>query len=147
MYLVSSCLAGINCRYNGTSSENEFIIELLKKGEALPICPEQLAGLPIPRPCCEIVKSDSGETRVVSCDGVDFTNAFLEGAARTLRIAKAADVKVAILKANSPSCGRGFIYDGSFSGNLIVGNGLTADILLKNGIRILTEKDIIGQID
>jgi uncharacterized protein YbbK (DUF523 family) len=142
MYLVSSCLAGVNCRYNGKSSENKTICELVKSGEAISICPEQLAGLPTPRPSCEIIIDESGNKKVISKDGKDFTKEFFEGAEKTLAIAKTIDIKKAILKSKSPSCGCGFTYDGTFSGKIIKGNGLATELLIKNGIEVYTENDL-----
>lgn len=142
MYLVSSCLAGIPCRYDGGSCANKAIIELVKQEKAIPICPEQLAGLPAPRPCCEIVVDKSGKKKVMSADGKDLTKEFADGAQKALMIAKAKGITKAILKSKSPSCGCGCIYDGTFSGKTIAGNGMTAEIFLKNGIEVLTEKDV-----
>ncbi len=142
MYLVSSCLAGVNCRYNGSNSENKFILQLVKEGKAIALCPEQLAKLPTPRPSCEIIIDESGNKKVVSKDGQDFTEEFTEGAEKTLAIAKIIGIKKAILQSKSPSCGCGFIYDGNFSGKLIKGNGLTTEILINNGIKVYTENDL-----
>lgn len=142
MYLVSACLAGINCRYDGENSENKIIVDLVKQGKAIPVCPEQLGGLPTPRVSCEIVIDDTGKRKVFSKLKQDFTKQFTKGAEETLRISKAMGVKKAILKAKSPSCGCGFIYDGTFSGKLIKGNGLTAELLIKNGIEVYTENDL-----
>lgn len=143
MYLISACLAGINCRYDGKNSENEVISELVKQGKAVLVCPEQLAGLPTPRTCCEIVTLNENQKKVMSKDGKDLTKEFMAGAEETLVIALQNGIKKAIFKAKSPSCGCGQIYDGSFSGKLIEGNGLTADLLLKNGIEVITEGDWI----
>lgn len=142
MYLVSSCLAGVNCRYDGRNNEDNFIIELVKQGKAVPVCPEQLAGLPTPRQCCEILIYENANKKIISKDGQDFTLEFVEGAEKTLAIAKALGIKKAILKSKSPSCGCGFIYDGTFSRELIEGNGLTAELLIKNGIDVYTENDL-----
>lgn len=142
MYLVSSCLAGINCRYDGKDSENEAVMELVKKGKAIPVCPEQLAGLPAPRSCCEIVTDSESNKKIMSADGQDLTKEFTNGAEKTLGIAKIIGIKKAILKSKSPSCGCGCIYDGTFSGKLISGNGFTAELLINNGIEVLTEQDI-----
>lgn len=140
MYLVSSCLAGINCRYDGKNSENIDIVELVNQGQAIPVCPEVFGKLPIPRPCCEIV-DDHHMKKVMSRDGKDLTKEYYDGAEKALSIAKTLDIKKAILKSKSPSCGCGLIYDGTFSGNLIEGNGLTAELLMKNGIEVYTEND------
>lgn len=142
MYLVSACLAGINCRYDGKNSENKAIVDLVKQGKAIPVCPEQLGGLPTPRVSCEIVIDEMGDKKVVSKEKKDFTKHFIKGAEETLKIAKYTGIKKAILKSKSPSCGCGCIYDGTFSGKLIKGNGLTAELLIKNGIEVYTEKDI-----
>lgn len=141
MYLVSSCLAGINCRYDGKSSENSMIVEMVKQGKAIPVCPEQLAGLTTPRPCCEMHSFDNNK-RVISTEGKDLTKEFLEGADKTLAIAKIIGIDKAILKSKSPSCGCGKIYDGTFTGNLVDGNGLTAELLMKNNIEVYSENDI-----
>ncbi|MEF9952062.1 MAG: DUF523 domain-containing protein [Clostridium sp.] len=135
MIIVSSCLAGINCRYDGDSNSSSKVIDLVNSGEAIPLCPEVLAGLTTPRIPCEIILRN-GTPFVINKKGEDMTNAFLEGARKTLEIAKIVGAKKAILKAKSPSCGCGKIYDGSFSGTLIDGNGLTATLLLENGIEV-----------
>lgn len=143
MYIVSACLAGINCRYDGKNSENELIVELLKQGKAIPVCPEQLGGLPTPRASCEIVNDETtNDKRVITKDKKDCTKEFLEGAEKTLLVAKAVGAKRAILKSKSPSCGYGCIYDATFSGNLIKGNGLTTELLIKNEIEVYTENDL-----
>ncbi|MCY6355386.1 DUF523 domain-containing protein [Clostridium sp. ZS2-4] len=142
MYLVSACLAGVNCRYNGENSAHETICELVKQGKAIPICPEQLAGLPTPRACCEIIIDKSGNKKIVSKDGQDFTKKFIEGSEKTLEIAKIIGVEKAILQSRSPSCGYGSIYDGTFSGELKEGTGFTAELLTKNGIEVYIENDL-----
>lgn len=142
MYIISSCLAGISCRYDGESSENQYVIELVRQGKAMPVCPELLGGLPVPRVCCEIIEDERGEQRVVSSEGRDFTREFALGAEKTLEIARIIGAKKAILKSKSPSCGCGLVYDGTFSGRLIEGNGLTAELLMENGIEVITESDL-----
>ncbi|MGL4374722.1 MAG: DUF523 domain-containing protein [Turicibacter sp.] len=142
MYLVSSCLAGICCRYDGNNNAHESVIELVNQGKAIPICPEQLGGLSTPRVCCELILDDQNNRKVISKDGHDLTQEFLEGSLKTLQIAQVLGIKKAILKSKSPSCGCGLIYDGTFSGNLIEGNGLTADLLIKNGIEVLSDNDL-----
>ena len=141
MYLVSACLAGINCRYDGKNSESKVICELVKSGKATAICPEQLAGLPTPRTGCEIFIDRSGNKQVISKEGKNLTEKFADGAEKTLAIAKAIGIKKAILKSKSPSCGCEFIYDGTFSKQLIKGTGLTAELLIKNHIEVHTEND------
>lgn len=142
MYLVSACLAGVNCRYNGTNSENKTICKLVKQGKAIALCPEQLASLTTPRECCEIIIDAKGNKRILSKSGKDLTKAFIVGAEKTLAIANIIGVKKAILQSRSPSCGYGCIYDGTFSGNLKDGNGFTAELLGENGIKVYTENDL-----
>ncbi|MCY6371328.1 DUF523 domain-containing protein [Clostridium ganghwense] len=142
MYLVSACLAGVNCRYNGGNSKHKTICELVKEGKAIPICPEQLSGLPTPRACCEIIIDESGNKKIMSEGGQDFTKEFIEGAEKTLEIARIIGVEEAILQSRSPSCGYGCIYDGTFSGNFKEGYGFTAELLAKNGIEVYTENDL-----
>lgn len=135
--LVSACLLGVSCTYQGTSKKQENVLKLLQEGHTLiPVCPEQLGGLPTPRPASER-KGD----QVVSCLGVDVTENFARGANEALRIAKLYDCKVAVLKERSPSCGSGQIYDGSFQGVLTDGDGVTAELLKQHGIRIIGESE------
>ena len=138
MYLVSACLVGINCRYDGKSTLNKDLEKLLKDGKAIVLCPEVLGGLDTPREPCEIRVLD-GERKVVSKSGRDCTDAFKRGADIALQVCKAAGITEAILQNRSPSCGCGKIYDGSFSGKLIDGNGMTAELLKQNGIRVFNE--------
>lgn len=142
MYLVSACLAGINCRYNGGDTKNAEIEELVRCGKAIAICPELIAGLDTPRASCEIIVADDGSKKVVSKEGKDFTEVFRDGAQKTLEIVQVIGITTAILKSRSPSCGYGQVYDGMFSRNLREGNGFTADLLMKNGIEIYTEENI-----
>ncbi len=141
MYLVSACLCGVNCKYNGGNNENEVITNLLREGKAILVCPEQLGGLPTPRLPSEIVQSN-GETRVISSSGEDVTQEFLKGARETLEIAKKMGIKKAILKARSPSCGCAEIYDGTFQKKLIDGMGFTAKLLKENGISVISEQSL-----
>ncbi|MDQ2180206.1 DUF523 domain-containing protein [Marinifilum sp. D714] len=138
MIIVSSCLAGVKCRYDGNDNLVAEIKELVLSGKAIALCPEELGGLSTPRTPCEIVK-ENNQLKVMTKDQVDCTAQFLLGAEKVAEIAKILDCKQAILKANSPSCGCGMIYDGSFTGNKIKGNGLTAEQLLKQGVEIKNE--------
>lgn len=140
MYLVSACLAGIECRYDGKGKAEDAIVRLIQQGLAVPVCPEQLGGLTTPRISCEIV-NQSGETKVINQEGADRTEEFVLGAERTLAIAKALGITKAVMKSKSPSCGCGMIYDGTFSGRLIPGNGVAVELLLQNGIEVMTEQD------
>lgn len=148
MILISACLCGINCKYNGNSNLNEEILKLVREEKVMLICPEQLGGLSTPRKPCEI-KGGSGEdvldgrARVVNNNNEDCTDNFLRGAYEALNIGKRFNAKVAILKAKSPSCGYGKVYDGTFSNNKIDGNGVTTALFLRNNIRVYTEKQLI----
>lgn len=142
MILVSACLAGVNCRYDGGNSENEYVLSLVKAGRALPVCPEVLGGLPTPRVPCEIVLDSGGNKKVMSRDGRDLTAEFAAGAEKTLQIARIIGSKRAVLQSRSPSCGYGYVYDGKFSGKFITGNGLTAELLARNGIRVMSADEL-----
>lgn len=135
--LVSACLLGICCRYDGKTKPNEKVMALAENETLIPVCPEQLGGRPTPRNPVEISNG-----RVIEKNGLEHTNAFVKGAGEVLKIAKINNVKYAILKSNSPSCGFKKIYDGTFSKTLIDGNGITAELLSRNGIEIKTEKEI-----
>lgn len=146
MILVSACLCGINCRYDGGNTLNNEILRLFKEGKVIPVCPEQLGGLETPREPHEILQGTGktvldGEDKVVSVKGKDSTENFVKGAYETLKIAQSCNAQVAILKSKSPSCGVGVIYDGGFSGNKKDGNGVTAELLIKNGIKVYTEEN------
>ena len=137
MKIVSACLAGIKCRYNGTAKPCEKVIVLVKEGKAISVCPEQLAGLPTPRASCEI----KGE-KIISKTGEDLTEKFQKGAEEALKIAKLNNCKEAILKSHSPSCGSRKIYDGSFTGNLIDGDGIFTKLLKENNIKVISEEGL-----
>lgn len=144
MIVVSACLAGVNCKYNGGNSCNLSVKELVSSGKAIPVCPEQLGGSPTPRIAAEIRGGTGadvldGKCKVFRKDGKDVTGEFIKGAYEVLTIVKLVGAKKAVLKSKSPSCGYGKIYDGSFKGQLIGGNGVTAELLLRNGIVILDE--------
>lgn len=141
MFLVSACLAGINCRYDGNNNRIEEIEKLVKDGKAIAICPELIAGLNIPRDSCEIVITEDGAKKVISKDNEDFTEAYKDGAKKTLDILKIIGINTAILKAKSPSCGYGQVYNGKFGKTLIKGNGITTELLLDNGFRVFTEEN------
>lgn len=140
MIVVSSCLCGINCKYSGENNLNEDILKLVNEGKAVPICPEQLGGLKTPRNPAEIIEKN-GEIKVMTEAGADVTDEFLLGAKRSLEIAKVLGAKKAILQRRSPSCGFGKIYDGTFSGKLISGNGLTVRLFLENGIEVISDEE------
>lgn len=142
MYLVSACLAGVNCKYNGKNNLVEEIKKLVEDGKAVLVCPEQLGGLPTPRLPSEIKKD-----KVINIKGEDVTEEFFKGAYETLKIAKLYGIKTAILKSKSPSCGNHKIYDGTFSGRLINGYGITAKLLIKNGIDVMNEDEFIEKMN
>ena len=145
MYLISACLCGVNCKYNGLNNYNEICDNLFASGKAILVCPEQLGGLPTPRIPSEIIGKSldilNNNGLVIDKNGRDVTPQFIKGAQETLKIAKAIGAKKAILKEGSPSCGCNFIYDGSFSGNKIRGKGLTAYMLEREGIKVISEKE------
>ena len=141
MIFVSACLAGINCKYSSGNNYEEKIFNMVKEGKAIPICPEQLGGLPTPRIPAEIKVID-GIRHVITAEGNDVTENFERGAKEILDLAKKLDIKKAILKSKSPSCGKGKIYDGTFQGNIIPGNGVLADLLIKNGIEVISSDEI-----
>lgn len=142
MIIISACLVGVNCKYNGGNNFNKQIYDLFKSKNAILVCPEQLGGLPTPRVPSEIVIKNN-EIRVLNKEGIDVTENFLKGGYETLKIAKAVEARLAILKSKSPSCGVGYIYDGTFSGKVTEGNGITAQLLMKNGIKVCTENDFL----
>ena len=135
--LVSACLLGENCKYNGGNNKDEAVIALGETFELVPICPECFGGLEIPR-----VPSEISGDRVVSKNGEDVTEQFMDGAEKALYVAMEANCAAAVLKERSPSCGCGEIYDGSFSGKTVKGNGITAQLLLDNGIQVFGESRV-----
>lgn len=128
---------GENCKYSGGNNRNEDVISFLQGKEYLCVCPEVFGGLQTPRPPAEILGN-----RVVNREGKDVTKEFLLGAEKTLSLALEHSAELCILKANSPSCGYGMIYDGSFSGNKVEGNGVTVNLLLKHGFKVISEKNL-----
>lgn len=143
--LCSACLLGINCRYDAIPKTNEHILELSRKVILIPVCPEQLGGLTTPRTQAETTRDGSkileGEGKVITFNNKDVTDNFLKGAYEVLRIAKMYNVKRAVLRQRSPSCGCGMIYDGTYSGRMILGDGVTAALLKKHKIDVKTEED------
>ncbi len=137
MIIVSACLAGEKCRYDGSHKERQDLLELVASGQAVAVCPEQLGGLPTPRPPAE----QQGE-KVITVEGKDVSHAYATGAEVALREAHKVALKSgkiiekAILKSNSPMCGVGKIYDGTFSGNKKEGDGVFTKLLKKNEIKV-----------
>ena len=138
--LISACLLGVSCRYDGLSKplDAKIIENLRSRYHLIPICPEIFGGLPTPRIPAEI----QADRLALRKDGKDITDEYKKGAKEALRLAKLFDCKLAILKERSPSCGSGVIYDGSFTGNKINGDGITAELLKKEGIRIIGESEL-----
>jgi uncharacterized protein YbbK (DUF523 family) len=146
--LISACLAGINCKYNGESNLHPAFEALLKTRTVVPVCPEQLGGLPTPRIPSEIIGGTGldvleGRARVITRNNEDVTNSFIKGAYETLNIAKKCRADLVILKNYSPSCGAVKIYDGSFSKKIVTGDGVTAALLKQNGIIVVNDQDFL----
>ncbi|HQO57842.1 MAG TPA: DUF523 domain-containing protein [Candidatus Omnitrophota bacterium] len=135
MMLCSACLLGVCCRYDAESKPHQGVVSLLGREIVIPVCPEQWGGLPTPR-----LPSEIQGRRVVAQDGTDVTQAFQRGAQEVLKMARLMGIKKALLKQRSPSCGCGQVYDGSFSGKIISGDGVTASLLKSSGIEIWTEE-------
>lgn len=135
--LVSACLLGIDCKYSGGNNLNEKVLEYIKDYEVIPVCPEIMGGLSTPRPPSERIGD-----KVLNNQGTNVTNEYTKGALETLKLAKLFNVKKTLLKAKSPSCGKGKIYDGTFTSTLIEGNGVTVDLLESNGIEVISEQDL-----
>ena len=135
--LVSTCLLGVNCKYSGGNNYNEKVLDFIKDYEVIPVCPEIMGGLSTPRPPAERIGD-----KVINNQNIDVTNEYTMGANETLKLAQLFNVKKALLKAKSPSCGKGKIYDGTFTGTLIEGNGVTVELLESNGIEVITEQDL-----
>ncbi len=134
--LVSACLLGVRCRYDGGGNEQKWIRNLAKSQQLIPVCPEQLGGLPTPRPPVEW-----RDGRAVNTEGADCTEAFMRGAAEAVKIARCTGCELAILKARSPSCGCRQIYDGTFNGRRIEGQGAAARLLAESGLPVMDEEE------
>lgn len=144
--VVSACLAGLATTHDGKAKPNPKVLELVRQGRAILVCPEQLGGLPTPRPEAEIASGDGaavieGQARVLDIHGNDVTENYLRGAREALKAARLAGSTKAILKSRSPSCGWGRIHDGTFSGSMREGDGVTTALFLKEGIAVVSEDD------
>lgn len=135
--IISACLLGLSCRYDGESREYD-LKQLGERFNLIPVCPEIYGGLPTPR-----VPSEIQGDKVMNREGINVTVQYEKGAQEALKLAKLYNAKYALLKAKSPSCGSGEVYDGSFSGTLTEGDGITAMLLKKNGIEVFTENDMV----
>lgn len=145
--VVSACLAGVACTHEAEAKTREWAVKLVAEGRAVLVCPEVAGGLPIPRPAAEITGGEGahvleGSARVVSEHGEDVTEAYLAGARRACEAAHAAGARLAILKARSPSCGCGSVYDGTFTGSLSDGDGVTAAALRREGLIVASDEDV-----
>jgi uncharacterized protein YbbK (DUF523 family) len=151
--LVSACLIGENVRFNARIKdyENPVLEDWKLQGRLVPCCPEVRGGLPVPRPCSEILGHDGrtvwqGHARVMNIKGKDVSQYFLTGARKALELAQLHGIKLAILKDGSPSCGSTYIYDGTFSGIKKPGKGITTVLLEENNIRVFNEREILEAV-
>jgi uncharacterized protein YbbK (DUF523 family) len=145
--LISACLAGVPCTHAAEAKTRPWALKLVAEGRAITVCPEVAGGLPVPRPEAEIVGGLGndvldGGARVVSIDGEDVTANYLRGADAALAAARQRGARLAVLKARSPSCGCGEIYDGTFEGTKISGDGVTAAALKREGLDVLSDEDV-----
>ena len=144
-YLISACLVGKKCNYKGESNVVKKLRELYLKGDAVLVCPEVMGGLKTPREAAEILTYQEKLT-IKTISGKDVTEAFIIGAGKALKVAKENRITTAILKARSPSCGCSQIYDGTFSKKIVDGDGVTASLLKLNGIKVITEEEILQKV-
>ncbi len=145
MILISACLLGKNCKYSGKSNKNSKLISILHNSKLIPVCPEELGGLPTPRTPAEIIKGNgidvlNGKARILNRNGNDITENFLKGAKAVKDIVQGDSITLAIMKEGSPSCGVKEIYDGTFSGKKIAGIGVCTALLKDLGITVISEK-------
>lgn len=145
MILVSSCLAGLKVRYNGTHSLNNGIAKLVEENKAITICPELLGGFSTPREPAEIIGGNgedvlNGKAKVIEKSGKDVTELYIKGAYATLNKAKDIKATVVVLKEHSPSCGSSMIYNGEFIGEKLEGMGVTSALLKRNGLKVISEE-------
>lgn len=143
MYIISACLLGINCKYSGGNNECEAVKRLAGEHTYVAVCPEVAGGFPVPRPPAEIRNG-----RIYRKNGEDVTEGFIKGAEEVYKEAQrraaeaGEEIEMAVLRAKSPSCGAGKIYDGTFTGKITDGYGVFAELLRDNGIKVVTEEDI-----
>ena len=152
--IISKCLLGIPCRFDGKAikqNNSDILINLPNKG-AIPVCPEEMGGLPTPRPPAEIQGEDgmdviNGNINVETIGKEDVSTAYVKGAMETLQLARDNEIELAILKSRSPACGCGQIYDGTFNGKLKKGDGVTTALLKSAGYRVITDEDDNLELD
>lgn len=152
MIVVSSCLAGLEVRYNATHRLNDKLKQLVDEKKAVTVCPEVLGGLPTPREPAEIVGGDGaavldGRARILDRKGTDVTAAYIEGAEKALDVVRKLDASLVVLKENSPSCGSSMIYNGEFSGVRIAGDGVTSALLKRHGYEVISEDDFMMRLE
>ncbi|SOC25292.1 uncharacterized protein YbbK [Ureibacillus xyleni] len=151
MILVSSCLAGFEVRYNGTHCLNHQIMKLIEEKKAIPVCPEILGGFSTPREPAEIIGGNGedvldGKAKVIEKSGRDVTELYIKGAYMALNKAIDVHATIVVLKEYSPSCGSSMIFNGEFKDKKIAGNGVTAALLKRNGIQVLSEKQFADHL-
>ena len=144
---ISACLGGIACRYDGKSQTNDQLVKLVQENKAIIVCPEVLGGLSTPRKPAEIIGGDGydvlqGNAKVVDIDGIDVTDAFLEGARRAFNTLRDKNITIMILKENSPSCGSAQIYNGTFSGTKINGIGVATAYFREKGLKVYSDTEV-----
>lgn len=152
MIVVSSCLAGLEVRYNGTHCLNNKIMKLIEEKKAITVCPELLGGFSTPREPAEIIGGNGedvldGKAKVIEKSGRDVTELYIKGAYITLKKAIDVNATVVVLKEYSPSCGSSMIFNGEFIGEKIAGNGVTAALLKRNGLQVISEKQFSDNFD
>lgn len=152
MIMVSSCLAGLQVRYNGTHRLDSRIYELVEQNKAIMVCPELLGGFSTPREPAEIIGGDGedvlqGKAKVVNKSGEDVTDMYIKGAYSTLKQAQEVHAEIIVLKEYSPSCGSSMIYNGEFKGETIVGDGVTTALLKRNGLKVISEEQLSDIMD
>jgi uncharacterized protein YbbK (DUF523 family) len=146
LIIVSACLAGYNCKYTGGNNLVPDIAKLVNEGKAIPVCPEELGGLPTPRPACEIMGGNghdvlAGRAKIVNIEGKDVSEQFIAGAQKVLKKVQQNNTNIAILKQRSPSCGVDIIYDGTFKGIRKPGQGVLSALLSQHGLELYSEED------
>lgn len=140
-YLVSACLLGVNCKYNGGNNECRTLKTFLVNQEYVSVCPEVLGGLPTPRACAEIHKG-----RVITCENNDVSEQFEQGAEKALAIAQTEQIDLAIVQSRSPSCGKGMRYSGNFDGKLVEGDGIFVQKLEQTGIAVMDIEEFLKRL-
>ena len=152
VYLISACLARQPVRYDGKAYQHQAIQQLIQQKRAITACPEMLGGLSCPREPAEIRGGTAedvlaGRAQIMTAQNLDLSQAFIDGAYKTLALAQKNHIEIAVLKENSPSCGRNLIYDGSFSSRKIAGSGITAALLQLHGFQVISELEFFEYLN